>query len=50
MTAVISEIMMYVTVVLLQLWMIAVLFYCYKKISAESEAREARKALKALNK
>ncbi|XP_052000739.1 sodium channel subunit beta-1 isoform X2 [Xyrauchen texanus] len=43
-TAVISEIMMYVLIVVLQLWMIAVLIYCYKKIYAENEAREARKA------
>ena len=49
MTAVISEIMMYVLIVVLQLWMIVVLIYCYKKISAEHEAREARKALKAQN-
>ena len=48
-TAVISEIMMYVLIVVLQLWMIVVLIYCYKKISAEHEAREARKALKAQN-
>uniref|UniRef100_A0A3B4UBG6 Sodium channel regulatory subunit beta-3 n=1 Tax=Seriola dumerili TaxID=41447 RepID=A0A3B4UBG6_SERDU len=45
-TAVISEIMMYVLIVVLQLWLIVVLVYCYKKISAEHEAREARKALK----
>ncbi|XP_051577921.1 sodium channel subunit beta-1 isoform X2 [Myxocyprinus asiaticus] len=43
-TAVISEIMMYVLIVVLQLWMIGVLIYCYKKIYAENEAREARKA------
>ncbi|KAI5092500.1 sodium channel subunit beta-1 precursor [Silurus meridionalis] len=49
-TAVISEIMMYVTIVGLQLWLIAVLVYCYKKISAENEAREARKALREKNK
>lgn len=46
-TAVISEIMMYVLIVVLQLWLIVVLVYCYKKISEEHEAREARKALKA---
>ncbi|XP_018555391.1 sodium channel subunit beta-1 [Lates calcarifer] len=46
-TAVISEIMMYVLIVVLQLWLIVVLVYCYKKISDEHEAREARKALKA---
>ncbi|XP_051261257.1 sodium channel subunit beta-1 [Dicentrarchus labrax] len=46
-TAVISEIMMYVLIVVLQLWLILVLVYCYKKISEEHEAREARKALKA---
>lgn len=45
--AVISEIMMYVLIVVLQLWLIVVLVYCYKKISEEHEAREARKALKA---
>lgn len=49
-TAVISEIMMYVLIVTLQLWLIGVLIYCYKKIWAENEAREARKALKAQNK
>ncbi|XP_062394626.1 sodium channel subunit beta-1 isoform X2 [Sardina pilchardus] len=48
--SVISEIMMYVLIVVLQLWMIAVLIYCYKKIWAENEAREARRALKAQNK
>ncbi|XP_070768576.1 sodium channel regulatory subunit beta-1 [Enoplosus armatus] len=47
MTAVISEIMMYVVIVVLQLWLILVMVYCYKKISEEHEAREARKALKA---
>ncbi|XP_026226754.1 sodium channel subunit beta-1 [Anabas testudineus] len=47
--AVISEIMMYVLIVVLQLWLIGVLVYCYKKISAEHEAWEARKALKAQN-
>lgn len=46
-TAVISEIIMYVLIVILQLWLIVVLVYCYKKITAEHEAREARKALKA---
>ncbi|XP_042346182.1 sodium channel subunit beta-1 [Plectropomus leopardus] len=46
-TAVISEIMMYVLIVVLQLWLILVLVYCYKKISEEHEAREARIALKA---
>ncbi|XP_071763253.1 sodium channel regulatory subunit beta-1 [Centroberyx gerrardi] len=46
-TAVIAEIMMYVLIVVLQLWLIVVLVYCYKKTSAEHEAREARKALKA---
>uniref|UniRef100_A0A3Q3K8P9 Sodium channel regulatory subunit beta-3 n=1 Tax=Monopterus albus TaxID=43700 RepID=A0A3Q3K8P9_MONAL len=46
-TAVISEIMMCVLIVVLQLWLIAVLVYCYKKISNEHEAQEARKALKA---
>ncbi|XP_059195881.1 sodium channel subunit beta-1 [Centropristis striata] len=46
-TAVISEILMYVLIVVLQLWLIVVLVYCYKKISEEHEAREARKAVKA---
>ena len=46
MTAVVAEILMYVLIVVLQLWLILVLVYCYKKISAEQEAREARKALK----
>ncbi|KAG7318068.1 hypothetical protein KOW79_019103 [Hemibagrus wyckioides] len=46
-TAVISEIMMYVIIVFLQLWLIGVLIYCYKKIYAENEAREARKALRS---
>ncbi|KAM6967764.1 sodium channel regulatory subunit beta-1 [Aplochiton taeniatus] len=45
-TAVVSEIAMYVLIVVLQLWMIVVVIYCYKKISAEHEAREARKALR----
>lgn len=46
-TAVIAEIMMYVLIVFLQLWLIVVLVYCYKKISADHERREAKKALKA---
>lgn len=46
-TAVISEILMYVLIVVLQLWLIIILVYCYKKISDEHETREARKALKA---
>ncbi|KAK9514201.1 hypothetical protein VZT92_027684 [Zoarces viviparus] len=46
-TVVISEIMMYVLIVVLQLWLVVVLVYCYKKISEEHEARDARKALKA---
>lgn len=46
-TAVISEIMMYVLIVILQLWLVAILVYCYKKTAAEQEAREARRALKA---
>uniref|UniRef100_A0A667WN07 Sodium channel regulatory subunit beta-3 n=1 Tax=Myripristis murdjan TaxID=586833 RepID=A0A667WN07_9TELE len=45
--AVISEIMMFVLIIGLQLWLIGILVYCYKKISAEHDAREARKALKA---
>ncbi|KAK7158120.1 hypothetical protein R3I93_009350 [Phoxinus phoxinus] len=49
-TTVISEIMMYVMIVVLQLWMIGVLIYCYKKIYAENEAREARKAARSQNK
>uniref|UniRef100_A0A8C2GQ56 Sodium channel regulatory subunit beta-3 n=1 Tax=Cyprinus carpio TaxID=7962 RepID=A0A8C2GQ56_CYPCA len=43
-TAVISEIMMYVLIAVLQLWMIGVLIYCYRKVYAENEAREVRKA------
>ncbi|XP_029306700.1 sodium channel subunit beta-1 isoform X2 [Cottoperca gobio] len=46
-TSVISEIMMYVLIVVLQLWLIGVLVYCYKKISEEYEVRDANKALKA---
>ncbi|KAF3839492.1 hypothetical protein F7725_018209 [Dissostichus mawsoni] len=46
-TSVIAEIMMYVLIVVLQLWLIGVLIYCYKKISEEYDAREAHKALKA---
>uniref|UniRef100_A0AAY4AXN0 Sodium channel regulatory subunit beta-3 n=2 Tax=Denticeps clupeoides TaxID=299321 RepID=A0AAY4AXN0_9TELE len=49
-TAVVAEIMMYILIVCLQLWMIGVLVYCYRKISAEAEAREARKALRAESK
>ncbi|CAJ1062822.1 sodium channel subunit beta-1 [Xyrichtys novacula] len=45
-TSVIAEIMMFVLIVVLQLWLIIVMIYCYKKISEEHEAREARKALK----
>lgn len=39
--------MMYVLIVVLQLWMIVVLIHCYNKIWAEHEARDARKALRA---
>lgn len=46
-TAVIAEIMMFVLIVFLQLWLIVVLVYCYRKVWDEHEAREARKALKA---
>ncbi|XP_060936956.1 sodium channel subunit beta-1 [Limanda limanda] len=46
-TSVITEILMYVLIVVLQLWLIVVLVYCYKKITAEHEDREARKANKA---
>ncbi|XP_068615272.1 sodium channel subunit beta-1 [Brachionichthys hirsutus] len=46
-TAIISEIMMYVLIVLLQLWLIVTVVYCYKKVSEEHEARDARDALKA---
>uniref|UniRef100_A0A4W5KN16 Sodium channel regulatory subunit beta-3 n=1 Tax=Hucho hucho TaxID=62062 RepID=A0A4W5KN16_9TELE len=45
--SVVSEIMMYVLIVVLQLWMIVVLIHCYNKIWAEHEARDARKALRA---
>uniref|UniRef100_A0A8C6T1Y5 Sodium channel regulatory subunit beta-3 n=1 Tax=Neogobius melanostomus TaxID=47308 RepID=A0A8C6T1Y5_9GOBI len=45
-TTVIAEIMMFVLIVVLQLWLILVLVYCYKKISADHERREAKKALK----
>lgn len=46
-TSVISEIAMYVLIVVLQLWLIVVLIHCYKKTVAEHECREARKANKA---
>uniref|UniRef100_A0A3Q2Q2T6 Sodium channel regulatory subunit beta-3 n=1 Tax=Fundulus heteroclitus TaxID=8078 RepID=A0A3Q2Q2T6_FUNHE len=46
-TAVISEIVMYVLIVVLQLWLIVVMVHCYRKIWDEHEAREARRALKA---
>ncbi|XP_029959497.1 sodium channel subunit beta-1 isoform X2 [Salarias fasciatus] len=46
-TAVVSEIMMYVLIVFLQLWLVGVLVYCYRKTWDEHEAREARKALRA---
>ncbi|XP_008428895.1 sodium channel subunit beta-1 [Poecilia reticulata] len=46
-TAVISEIVMYVLIVVLQLWLILVMVYCYRKIWDEHEAREAKKALEA---
>ncbi|KAJ3598455.1 hypothetical protein NHX12_001965 [Muraenolepis orangiensis] len=49
-TSVVAEILMYVLIVVLQLWLILVLVYCYKKISAEQEAREARTALKTRTK
>lgn len=45
-TTVVSEIMMYVLIVTLQLWLVAILVYCYKKTSKEYEDREERKALK----
>uniref|UniRef100_A0A672MAH5 Sodium channel subunit beta-1-like n=1 Tax=Sinocyclocheilus grahami TaxID=75366 RepID=A0A672MAH5_SINGR len=49
-TAVISEIMMYVLIAVLQLWMIGVLIYCYRKIYAENEARETRKTARSQSK
>ncbi|XP_060756999.1 sodium channel subunit beta-1 [Neoarius graeffei] len=49
-TALVSEIMMYIIIIVLQLWLIGVLIYCYKKIYAENEAREARNAQRTKNK
>ncbi|XP_016893188.1 sodium channel subunit beta-1-like isoform X2 [Cynoglossus semilaevis] len=43
-TSLISELMMYVLILVLQLWLILVLVSCYKKISNEYEAREAKLA------
>uniref|UniRef100_A0A3P8W3L2 Si:ch211-225p5.8 n=1 Tax=Cynoglossus semilaevis TaxID=244447 RepID=A0A3P8W3L2_CYNSE len=43
-TSLISELMMYVLILVLQLWLILVLVSCYKKISKEYEAREAKLA------
>ncbi|KAJ8332819.1 hypothetical protein SKAU_G00417150 [Synaphobranchus kaupii] len=48
-TSVISEVMMYVVIVGLQLWMIGVVVYCYKKIWVEREAYAARRALRHPN-
>uniref|UniRef100_A0A3Q3FQJ7 Sodium channel regulatory subunit beta-3 n=1 Tax=Kryptolebias marmoratus TaxID=37003 RepID=A0A3Q3FQJ7_KRYMA len=45
--SVVSEILMYVLIVVLQLWLIVVLVYCYRKIWDEHEAREEKKAQKA---
>ncbi|XP_077576504.1 sodium channel regulatory subunit beta-1 [Stigmatopora nigra] len=42
----VSEIIMCTLIVLLQLWLVVVLVYCYKKISHDTEARQARAALK----
>ncbi|XP_061675130.1 sodium channel subunit beta-1 [Syngnathoides biaculeatus] len=47
MAAVVSEIVMYVLIVLLQLWLIVVVVYCYQKVHNDTDAREARRALKA---
>ncbi|KAG7216806.1 hypothetical protein INR49_001460 [Caranx melampygus] len=44
--AVISEIMMYVLIVVLQLWLIVVLVYCYKKISKSTRLGRPAKLLK----
>ncbi|XP_057690947.1 sodium channel subunit beta-1-like [Corythoichthys intestinalis] len=44
--AVVSEMIMYALIVLLQLWLIVVVVYCYKKVSEDMDAREARRALK----
>ncbi|XP_077454361.1 sodium channel regulatory subunit beta-1 [Stigmatopora argus] len=44
--AVVSEMIMCTLIVLLQLWLVVVLVYCYKKISHDTEARQARAALK----
>ncbi|XP_013887981.1 sodium channel subunit beta-1 [Austrofundulus limnaeus] len=46
--SVVSEILMYVLIVVLQLWLIVVLVYCYRKIWDEHEAREEKKAQKEL--
>lgn len=45
--SVVSEILMYVLIVVLQLWLIVVLVHCYKKTWDEHEEREEKKALKA---
>lgn len=37
---------MYVLIVVLQLWLIVILVYCYKKTLKEHEDWEAHKALK----
>ncbi|XP_061113438.1 sodium channel subunit beta-1 [Conger conger] len=44
--SVIAEVMMYVLIVVLQLWLIGVLVHCYRKIWAEREAFAARRALR----
>ncbi|XP_020138793.1 sodium channel regulatory subunit beta-1 isoform X2 [Microcebus murinus] len=38
MASIVSEIMMYVLIVVLTIWLVAEMVYCYKKISAATEA------------
>lgn len=38
MASIVSEIMMYVLIVVLTIWLVAEMVYCYKKIAAATEA------------
>lgn len=38
MASIVSEIMMYVLIVVLTIWLVAEMIYCYKKIAAATEA------------
>ena len=39
MASIVSEVMMYVSIIILQLWLLVEMIYCYRKISSDEEAQ-----------